>query len=61
MDLHELITEIWGEFTELSPVPDYIGRRQRGEIVCRRCGSPVISGESRFDTAAEERRRWCRG
>ena len=60
-DQHEWISEIWGEFKELPPVNDWAGGRQRGEIVCRRCGAPTIDGADSFNTPDEERRRWCRG
>ena len=59
-DQHEWISEIWGEFDELPPV-DWSSKRQRGDIVCRRCGSPTIDETSRFNTPEEERKRWCRG
>jgi hypothetical protein len=41
--MDEWVEEIWGEFIELLPINDYTGRRQRGDIVCRRCGAPAIS------------------
>lgn len=59
-DQDEWIKEIWGEFKELPPIDDYTGRRQRGAIVCRRCGASASEAASRQNTPAEERRRRCR-
>ena len=44
-DQHERITAIWGEFKELpSPVTNLFGGRQRGPVVCARCGQPEADG-----------------
>jgi hypothetical protein len=63
-DQHEWITQIWGEFQELPLDKNYIGPRQRGKIVCRRCGAPAIveGSETAYRTTPEEERKlWCRG